>query len=227
VSLFKTLRVKPWLPEEIVEPATSNDVLLTQEQIATTALHFLLAVITVIFFLFTITFLQRTQSFDFQALSGEPWLPFTNSGVLWQNTAYLFLASISIICAKKFAQQARLYALVITLSATSLFTLLFIIGQVQVWQQLSQAGFYIYSNPANSYYFLLTGVHALHIVGGVLALLSCIVVFAKGYAYPQLSYRLRLCGLYWHYLLGIWLLLFLLLTSDAETFKTIALICGF
>jgi cytochrome c oxidase subunit 3 len=36
-----------------------------------------------------------------------------------------------------------------------------------------------------------------------------------------------LCGLYWHFLLFIWLFLFFLLTSDTETFKTIALFCGF
>ncbi|WP_019028470.1 cytochrome c oxidase subunit 3 [Colwellia piezophila] len=227
MHILKTLRVKPWLPAELEPQASLPSALFNKEKAASTALQFFLAVITVIFLLFTITFLQRTQSFDFQALSGEPWLPFTNADILWQNSAYLVLASISIMVAKKFAEQRILYAIIISLTATTLFTLLFINGQVQVWQQLNQSGFYITTNPANSYYFLLTGVHALHIIGGVLVLMRCIWLFAFSLSYPQLTSRLILCTRYWHYLLFIWLFLFFLLTSDADTFKTIALICGF
>ncbi len=227
MNIFKSLQEKPWLPTTLEQQTNLPFATQNREKSASTALHFFLAVITVIFFLFTITFLQRTQSFDFQALSGEPWLPFTNADILWQNSAYLLVASISIMLAKKFANQQSLYAIIILLTATALFTLLFISGQVHVWQQLNQSGFYIYTNPANSYYFLLTGVHALHIVGGVLVFMRCIWLFAVGLSYPQLASRLKLCALYWHYLFFIWLFLFFLLTSDAETFKTIALICGF
>lgn len=227
MKILKTLRVKPWLPAEIEPQASLPPSLLNKEIAASTALKFFLAVITVIFLLFTITFLQRTQSFDFQALSGEPWLPFTNANILWQNTTYLLLASISIILAKKFTEQQSLYAIIVSLTATALFTLLFISGQIQVWQQLNQSGFYITTNPANSYYFLLTGVHALHIIGGVLVFMRCIVLFAFNLSYQQLASRLKLCARYWHYLFFIWLFLFFLLTSDADTFKTIALFCGF
>jgi len=226
MQIFKTLRVKPWLPQEIDQQNHPSSLTAT-EGAADTALRFLLAVITVIFFLFTITFLQRSQSFDFQALSGEPWLPFTNANILWQNSAYLLLASISIILAKIFAEQQKFSVIIMSLTATALFTLMFISGQIQVWQQLNQSGFYIYTNPANSYYFLLTGVHALHIIGGVLVFMRCIWLFAINHSYQQLTSRLKLCALYWHYLFFIWLFLFFLLTSDAETFKTIALICGF
>lgn len=227
MQLLKTLQEKPWIPTISEQQTNQSSSVPEIERAASTALQFFLAVITVIFFLFTITFLQRTQSFDFQALSGEPWLPFTNADILWQNSAYLLLASISIILAKTFAKQQSLYAIIISLTATALFTLLFINGQVQVWQQLNQSGFYIYTNPANSYYFLLTGIHALHIIGGVLVFMRCIWLFAFSLSYQKLASRLKLCALYWHYLFFIWLFLFFLLTSDADTFKTIALFCGF
>lgn len=227
MQLFKSLQEKPWLPIALGQQTDLPYFASNKESAASTALRFFLAVITVIFFLFTITFLQRTQSFDFQALSGEPWLPFTNANVLWQNSSYLLLASISIILAKKFAKQQSLSAIIISLTATAFFTLLFVSGQVQVWQQLNQSGFYIYTNPANSYYFLLTGVHALHIIGGILVFIRCIWLFSFNLSYQQLASRLKLCALYWHYLFFIWLFLFFLLTSDANTFKTIALICGF
>lgn len=227
MQLFKTLQEKPWLPTEFEQHANLFPSVRNKEKAASTALKFFLAMITVIFFLFTITFLQRTQSFDFQALSGEPWLPFTNSRMLWQNSAYLLIASISIILAKKLAELQSFKGVIISLTATALFTLLFIGGQVQVWQQLNQSGFYIYANPANSYYFLLTGVHALHIVAGVLVFMRCIWHFSLDLSYQRLASSLKLCALYWHFLLFIWLFLFFLLTSDAETFKTIALFCGF
>ena len=227
MQLFKSLQEKPWLPTTLVQQTNLSSSVPDIEGAARTALKFFLAVVTVIFFLFTITFLQRTQSFDFQALSGEPWLPFTNADILWQNTAYLLMASISIILAKKFARQQSLYAIILSLTATAIFTLLFISGQLQVWQQLNQSGFYITTNPANSYFFLLTGVHAVHIIGGVLVFMRCIWLFAINLSYQQLASRLKLCALYWHYLFFIWLFLFFLLTSDADTFKTIALICGF
>lgn len=227
MQLFKTLQEKPWLPQELEQQTNLFPSVRNKEKAASTALKFFLAMITVIFFLFTITFLQRTQSFDFQALSGEPWLPFTNSRMLWQNSAYLLIASISIILAKKLAELQRFKGVIISLTATALFTLLFIGGQVQVWQQLNQSGFYIYANPANSYYFLLTGVHALHIVAGVLVFMRCIWHFSLDLSYQRLASSLKLCALYWHFLLFIWLFLFFLLTSDAETFKTIALFCGF
>lgn len=227
MQFFKTLQEKPWLPQELEQQTNLFPSVRNKEKAASTALKFFLAMITVIFFLFTITFLQRTQSFDFQALSGEPWLPFTNGRMLWQNSVYLLIASISIILAKKLAELQSFKGVIISLTATALFTLLFIGGQVQVWQQLNQSGFYIYANPANSYYFLLTGVHALHIVAGVLVFMRCIWHFALDLSYQRLASRLKLCALYWHFLLFIWFFLFFLLTSDAETFKTIALFCGF
>jgi len=227
MQFFKTLRMKPWLQQDYEQAVTMVSLEQSNEEKVITALKFFLAVITVIFFLFTITFLQRTQSFDFQALSGEPWLPFSNAKLLWQNSAYLLLASLSIVLAKYVAEKEHIYLIIFSLAATALFTLLFIFGQWQAWQQLNQAGFNISANPANSYYFLLTGVHGLHIVGGVLVLLRCIWHFGMGLSCQILATRLKFCGLYWHYLFFLWMFLFFLLTSSADTFKTIALICGF
>ena len=65
--------------------------------------------------------------------------------------------------------------------------------------------------------------HALHIVAGVLVFIRCIWLFSLDLSYQVLASRLKLCARYWHFLLFIWLFLFFLLTSDAQTFKTIAL----
>jgi len=227
MSFFKTLAIKPWLANGLGEQTVETSVEYTESLPAKTALKFFLAVVTVIFFLFTVTFLQRSQTFDFQALSGEPWLPFNNLTLLWTNTSFLFIASLCLISSVRQAKQNSINLTLISLAATIILTTLFISGQVNVWQYLNQAGFYIYTNPANSYYFLLTGVHGLHIIGGIFTLARVIFIFSRSTSYQQLHRSLKLCALYWHYLFFIWLFLLFLLTSSASTFKTIALLCGF
>ena len=115
-------------------------------------------------------------------------------------------------------------ALVLLASLCSIF---FVLGQIIVWQQLSQAGFYVYSDPANSYFYLYTGLHGLHLLGGLVALFLVSYQFFQQKKPLNVSKNLSLCALYWHYLLLIWLFLFALLTATPDTYKTIALICGF
>ncbi len=226
MKFIQILATKPWL-DNSDQKSLHNESISEEPSNEKTALLFLLAIISVVFFLFTITFLQRSQSFDFQALAGEPWLPFSNSQQLWINSSYLLLASIFITLTAYFSKHDRLIALTLCLISTILFTALFITGQLKVWQFLQQSGFAINTNPANSYYFLLTGIHALHICAGIIVLLKVIGNFSFHKENKQLTASLKLCSLYWHYLLLLWLFLFLLLSASTDTYKTIALLCGF
>jgi len=221
MSIFDKLLEKPWL---------SNDVIATEpntETPAKTAMLFFLAVVTVIFFLFTITFLARSQSADFQALSGEPWLPLNQSGPLWFNSGLLLLASISLHMAYTFSLKKQLNRLVFALAIAVIFSSAFIIAQLYVWQHLANAGYFIADNPANSFFYLLTAMHGVHLLGGILALLSVIWHFYQNIELSVLHARLKLCAVYWHYLLLLWLFLFALLTSSASTYRAIAVFCGF
>ena len=193
---------------------------------AKTALKFLLAVITIIFFLLTITLLQRSQVYDFQALSGKPWLPFNDLQLLWQNTGVLLLACICLALAGYLGKKKPALLFMCTAGALIL-SALFIAGQMTVWQFLQQAGFGINDNPANSYFFLLTGIHGVHIIGGLFALVRVTLLYYRSSNHQQLLFAVKLCALYWHYLLLIWLFLFFLLTQSARSFKAIALLCGF
>ncbi|MFT5634853.1 MAG: cytochrome c oxidase subunit 3 [Cognaticolwellia sp.] len=227
---FKALTEKPWLANasaSVPLPEVNDSSYLYQQRIANTALKFLIAVISVVFFLFTITFLQRSQSYDFQALAGEPWLPFTDLTMLWQNTIFLLVSSILLAYSQRLAQKNHIKTLVLSLAGTTLFTLLFIFGQINVWQELNFSGYFIHSNPANSYFYLLTGVHLLHLVGGVIMLTWVIYTFSKNLHQEKIIAHIQLCARYWHFLLGIWLFLFFLLTRTTQTYKTIALLCGF
>jgi len=193
----------------------------------TIALRFFLGIVTVVFFLFIITFLSRSQFSDFQALAGEPWQPFTNASQLWLNTLILLASSLCLHWSMRSANKNKVNSTLASLSLAGFFSFLFIVAQLQVWQQLIAQGFYVYSNPANSFYYLLTAIHGLHLLGGLFVLTMVLFRFWRGAKMEEINASLTLCTSYWHYLFVVWLVLFALLTSTAETFNRIAALCGF
>ena len=227
MKLFATLREKPWIHDPQLAAAGPELTLRDPQAAARVALRFFLAVVGVLFFLFIITFLSRSQYPDFQALAGSPWQPFSDPSRLWFNTGVLALASIAMQLGLVAARSGRVNAAVIGVSAAVFFTIGFLVAQYELWQQLRSMGFYMSGNPANSYFYLLTAVHGLHIVGGLLVLSH--VVFRVWYeADPAaLAGPLQLCAHYWHFLFGIWLVLFALLASKPETINALAALCGF
>lgn len=225
MKIFNTLAEKPWL-----ESSTGVGFEHLEEENYTpgkTALKFFLAVVSVVFFLFIITFLSRTQFADFQALAGQPWLPLENSAQLLINTGFILCASILLQLAVQLATKVSANISFALICAAMVVSLLFIFGQWHVWQMLSNNGYYVNSNPANSFFYLLTGMHALHLIGGLLAMIRLLYVFYRSGNSKQFNQALQLATTYWHYLFFVWLILFTLLTSSTETFKTIAQICGF
>lgn len=226
MSLFATLREKSWIPQvtdESAQPAKPAD-----PQAATrTALNFLLTIIGVLFFLFIITFLSRSQYPDFEALAGQPWQPFTDAGRLWLNTGILAGASVAMQCGLWASRRENVTRAVTLVSAAVFLTVLFLFAQLQLWQHLQAMGFYAASNPASSYFYLLTAVHGLHLVGGLVALANIVFRVWQDDSLASLAGPLQLCAVYWHFLLAVWLVLFALLTSSSETINALAAMCGF
>jgi cytochrome c oxidase subunit 3 len=223
---LKTLGEKPWL-QATAASATADATLADTQAAARIALRFFLAVVGVLFFLFIITFLSRSQYPDFQALAGPPWQPFTDPSRLWFNTALLACSSIAIQLGLTSARREQLNYAVLGISVSVFFAIAFLLAQLDLWQHLQAMGFYVGNNPANSYFYLLTAIHGLHILGGLMVLAN--VVFRvwfddKG---STLSGPLQLCATYWHFLFGVWLVLFALLTSRPDTINALAALCGF
>jgi cytochrome c oxidase subunit 3 len=224
---FKVLAEKPWLAQTAGATHAGPHPLDGAQNAARTALRFILAIVTVIFFLFILTFLSRSQYPDFQALAGQPWQPFTDASRLWFNTGLLVLSSLAIQFGLTAARRENLNRAIIGISSAVFFSVMFLLAQLNLWQHLYSLGFYVNTNPANSYFYLLTAVHGLHLLGGLIVLTN--VVFRIWYdgAMDRLSGPLQLCATYWHYLLAIWLVLFALLTSRPETINALAAMCGF
>jgi cytochrome c oxidase subunit 3 len=224
MRLFSILAEKPWLPE------TAGTVPEWGQTAHTPAVNItvrvLLAIISVFFLLFFVTFISRSQYDDFLALAGEPWQPFTHSWRLWINTAVLLAASLAMQGAVRSLRRGGGARVLTLLAGGALLAIGFIILQVSVWQYLQSMGYGVASNSANSYFYILTGLHALHLTGGLLALSKVLVGLKGDKDLASAQPAIEACVLYWHYLFVLWLVLFFILTRTPETYAIIAAACG-
>ena len=168
-----------------------------------------------------LTFLAVVSSFFALILSAYAlrmelgdWVPLSEPQLLWANTVMLILASVVFQWTRNAAVKGQQNRLAPGLIVTGLLTAAFIVGQLIAWQQLRATGQYITVNPANAFFYFLTGAHAVHILGGmyVWARATVKVVIAKE-SNPIIARSIELCTIYWHFLLLVWLVLFGLLLS--------------
>jgi cytochrome c oxidase subunit 3 len=170
------------------------------------ALRVFLAVVTSVFFLLFVAYRIRMEYPD--------WRPLPVPSLLWFNTALLIMASVVMQWTKSLADLKRSGSLRVGMIAAGLLTLGFLVGQLLAWSQLSDAGYLVRSNPANAFFYLLTGVHGLHVLGGLWVWTKATVrSFGKEGA-AAVTASVQLCATYWHFLLLVWLvMLYFLLTT--------------
>lgn len=159
----------------------------------------LIAVLSTFFLLFLSAYVMRMGHGD--------WLPLPEPPLLWFNTLLLAAASALLQSAALVCQRARHRALLLVHLAGSL-GMAFLVGQLWVWRQLSGTGYFAPENPATAFFYLLTGVHAVHLLAGLVVWGGVSLSMFCGAAANDVQRRLALCALYWHFLLLVWLLLF-------------------
>lgn len=229
--MIRQLLDKSWLPPAGDEPAgEAVDWLPAPDPLAAakTALKFFIAVVTVLFSLLIVTLLSRSRYPDFEPLAGAPWQPFADPSRLYFNTALLVIACVALQLGVYGARQSRPNATVTGICASVLFSVAFLLAQLDLWRELMAMGFYVDGNPANSYFYLLTALHCLHLFGGLIALAYVVVArVTEADSVACLSGPLQLCARYWHFMLVIWAVLFGVLISSADTLGALAALCGF
>jgi len=201
MSFLGKITVKPW--EHAGEMESLSVAFDNGYSANRTGLWLFLAVISSMFLLFIITYYTRSQFPDWEMLA--------DPRILWVNTAVLVLASVSLQLASNTAKQNKTRAMRNSLMAGGVLTLAFIAGQLIAWDQLVAAGYYAQDNPANAFFYLFTGLHALHLVGGMWFLGSLGFRMKQTGKGEKVLQSMALCATYWHYLLIVWLVLFTLL----------------
>jgi cytochrome c oxidase subunit 3 len=209
--LQQRLTAKPWLEEGVIGQYDGTGALAAPA--AKVALGVLIAVIGSLFALLVSAYFMR---------SGYPdWRPIIVPHLLWFNTGALVLTSVTLYGAQRAVERRRLDHVKARLALAGLFGLTFVAGQLLAWRQLVAAGNFIASNPADSFFYLLTGMHGLHVLGGLIALAWTADRAWRRFAPDKLRLNVELSAIYWHAMLVIWLVLFSLVTGLADDFGTI------
>ncbi len=130
--------------------------------------------------------------------------------LLWFNTAVLLLSSVTLEVARKRLANEDSAGFKKFWLVTTVLGILFLIGQVVAWRQLNSQGIYLATNPASSFFYIFTGAHALHLIGGVAAL---IYVAHRNFDAAQVtrSVAAEVTSYYWHFMDALWLFLLALL----------------
>ncbi len=198
MRFFRELGRRPWTASDIRvgDLHEGGEFLLPAK---TVGLRILLAIVTVLFSLVIAAYFSRMTIPDWRPVS-EPWL-------LWVNTALLVASSIALQRARNAARWGDIEGLRSGLQLGGALTAGFLIGQLLAWRQLGFLG----TNPANAFFYLLTALHGLHLMGGLVAWTRAMLRLSRDNDVVRVRLGVELVAVYWHYLLAVWLVLFGLL----------------
>ncbi len=199
----QTLNVKPWIERSAIDNI-GGDGGLSLPTIKV-GLGVFLGVATSLFALLISAYFMRRL--------GEDWARLTIPKVLWLNTALLLLSSLAMERTRAAAQWGQRDGVRTGLVAAGAASFLFLAGQLWAWQQLNASGYFAAGNPANAFFYLLTALHGLHLLGGLWVWGKTTVKVWRGVDVGAVRLSVELCTVYWHYLLLVWLVLFALLLS--------------
>jgi len=192
-------------------------------------LLFTAASIAMLFISFTTLFVARRGVGKFDAVSGgfkSDWIPVAlPMRILLINTAVLLASSLLVEMARR---TARLEAILVPMStipgvkpirqtsqwwvwATALAGSLFLLGQFLAWQHLRLHGASAGRGPANTFFFLLTGIHAVHVAAGMVVLLYACLAAGPRRSPDRRSITLDVTASYWHFMGVMWLYVLLVL----------------
>ncbi|MGA3176520.1 MAG: cytochrome c oxidase subunit 3 [Candidatus Acidiferrum sp.] len=154
-------------------------------------------------------FMALASAFLIRKGTGE-WVPVRIPGLLWVNTAILLTSSATLEMARKRLAKSDANGFRRLWQVTTILGVLFLVGQLMAWRILAGQGIYLATNPASSFFYIFTGAHGLHLLGGVCALLYVAwrnfdqAKVSRGVAAEVASY-------YWHFMDALWLFLLALL----------------
>jgi cytochrome c oxidase subunit 3 len=155
-------------------------------------------------------FMALTSAFIVRKGLSSDWRAIPLPSILWLNTAILLASSFAIQWARRRLARADLEGFRHWWGVTTALGLLFLAGQLIAWRQLVAAGVFLATNPASSFFYLLTAAHGAHLLGGIVALVA--IAFRNWRkARMTRATATELAAVYWHFLDGLWIFLFLLL----------------
>jgi cytochrome c oxidase subunit III len=163
-----------------------------------------LATVTMLFAAFASAYIVRR--------SGSDWRHVALPSILWWNTLVLAASSAAVEIASWGGARAKRAAAVAAMAVALALGVVFLAGQAEAWRQMRASGVYLPTSPHSSFFFMLTGAHAVHVVAALAVLtwgaMGTLVV-RDGRRWAA---RMSVCRTFWHYLGAVWLFLFALVS---------------
>jgi cytochrome c oxidase subunit 3 len=216
MSIFHELTVKPWVTDQgKVDDLYAGGA--SSGLAKKLALRVFLAVVAVLFFLLVTAYGTRMAYEDFR--------PSPQLGLLWANTLVLILSSVALQWAQYSVRRGQMDAMRVGLLVAGAFTVVFLFGQLLAWRQLATMVYFEVTNPAIAFFYLITGLHGLHLLGGLVAWGRTVAKVWGDFDVAKVRQSVELCTVYWHFLLLVWLVLFGLLFTG-NNLDVLLKLCG-
>ena len=230
MNLLGALTEKPWLTPGLSDAAHAMPDDRGQPWDKGVGLGVFFLIVTVLFSLVTSAYLMR-MGLHGGALghAGQDWHRFGEPPLLWVNSAMLAGSSLSFWLALRAARAGRAAALRRYLLLGGLLGVAFLAGQIVLWRLLADWGYAMsYSigictaagnplaapveltqsgNPAIAFFYLISGLHGVHIIGGLVAWALTARTILGGTAPAAATRAVELCGRYWHFMLLVWIVM--------------------
>jgi len=201
----RQLTAKPWERQQSESDNEFGGATLAVAP-ARVGLWMFLAVVTSFFGLLISAYGMRMELAD--------WRPLSVPDLLWVNTAMLVLSSAAFQWTKRVARRGDADSVKSGLIASGVFAFAFLAGQLLAWRHLNASEQFLASSIAIAFFYLLTGIHGLHLLGGLVVWGKTTTRIWRGDSrLGEVRSSIELCTVYWHYLLVVWLVLFALLLS--------------
>jgi cytochrome c oxidase subunit 3 len=210
--LVRKLSAKSWE----AQPASAIEAEAPRWPAQRIGLWVFLAVITSLFGLFVSAYYMRLSGHHGTG-PAQDWMALSEPPVLWLNTVLLIAASVAMQAARK-AVRTSVERGFTALLLGGLLTLAFLGGQFYAWGQVRESEFFSPVNPAVAFFYLLTAVHGMHLLGGLYVWGRTLARMRREDVetidlLQSINLSVELCGVYWHFLLLVWLGLFTVMLS--------------
>ena len=155
-------------------------------------------------------FAALTSAYIVRQAEGN-WLEYELPEIFWYTSGIVILSSIALQVAYYSAKKDNFVGLRLGMVLTVLLGIGFLIGQWYSWVALVDREVFFVGNPAGSFLYVFTGLHAVHLISGVIFLIIVLISTFRYKVHSQAMNTLEMATTYWHFLGGLWLYLFLFL----------------
>jgi len=155
-------------------------------------------------------FASLTSAFIVKQGEGS-WLDYNLPSMFWFTTATILISSVLLQWGYFAARENQFKKLTTLVALTTGLGLVFLVGQWLAWGQLVDMDVYFVGNPAGSFVYVLTGLHACHLISGIVFLIVVLISSVKHKIHSRNLVRIEMCLTYWHFLGALWVYLFIFL----------------